>query len=160
MAYLPLDQLDKGWRSLADRFYALVIPGVGSKSGPSNADAKSFLFAYDAFDTRHLAQNDPNTGRLVRPFTVRELEIWTQGLNEQLPTIQRLEATFPKQGQQSGSGKVRSGEDIESGAPKDWWYWISRIAAASVAGYVAYQVYKQPTYREGEFAGVRRYRRR
>jgi len=146
MAYLSEPLLVSAWTDLKDRVGNLNIPLQLWRSAQN--PAASFERAYGTWWDRLGAKYDER-GKLVRPFTVYELEQWSAALAEQQLLVGKLEAAYPQRKPDETSGK-RGGplpEQLILGA-LPWWYWPLRVGAGIGGGYFLYKVLR-PT--EGSF---------
>lgn len=134
--YLLYRPLELAWGDLNTRIGLIDIPFALWRSDQN--PAAPFLKAYEDWYARTNAIYD-DQGKVVRPLTVNELEIWTQKLRDQEFLVKTLETTYgikstPSNG---GNGKVvvLPEQEITGQVP-----WLVRIVAGIGAGYLIYRV--------------------
>jgi hypothetical protein len=133
-SYLSFEPLNAAWGDLNDRVNRLNIPIALWKS-PQNP-ALPFLQTYELWNTRYSAIFDEQ-GRIVRPFTVRELEDWTAKLRAAEPLVKTLEETYGVRAEDttpSGPAKDLPTEYVTGEVP-----WLVRIVAGVGIGYFIFR---------------------
>lgn len=142
MAYLSEPLLQNAWTDLNARVGKINIPLQLWKS-PQNP-AKPFLDIYAKWDERLNAKHD-DRGKVVRPFTVRELEEWSAALAQQQTLVGTLEAAYPQLAPSEPVRKIVVKEEQITGE-LPWWYWPLRIGAGIGAGYAVYRFVRPMTW--------------
>ena len=142
MAYLSEPLLTSAWDDLNQRVGRINIP-IALFRSPQNP-AKAFVEAYTKWDER-LNAKFSEQGKVVRPFTVAELEQWTASLLQQQTLVGTLEAAYPQLSPSAPTRKVEIKEPVKIEGELPWWYWPLRIGAGVGAGYFIFRVLRPNT---------------